>query len=1296
MTLAFEKARAGRPASRRRVRTSLRPLARRSTAAFAVLAVLLPSLATVAILSSPASATIPPIAMTFYVPIAEAQVIDTYEELTGNNAGSVVSNVVSIISTQDSAVISYDHWEDGYEVDARNPVQASTEVWGDGDAANGCASARRVPPILPCTDLLDSVAEGDVFIVEDNIEAQPRDPSNLFFDGGDRIDASSFIVVSQASQPETINGNPGSLIGGAVQVYDTLRYGANFTVPLGEDLTDAKYNRLAEFTTLFVMAAEDGTVVTIDTDADGTTDITQTLNAGEAIHVDGDLTTGTLVYPGRTDYNFGEQINAGATISATSPVQAYMAAASLESNYQARFFELVPSTGWDTTYFAPISTQATTGTNTADASLFLFNPSPNPITVTLTYSDFSTTDVVVPAGGNEIATLPVAQTNSGVRLDSTEIFFAVALVDTNDSTSTSDWGLTLLPASGQTRTMKAGWAPGSADVATENSNPIWLVSSDDARIYIDYDGDGVGAFTAPNGEAFDLEMDVVALELVRIFESDNDQTGVRVFSLDSTRLSGAWGQDGSVASAGSPGLDMGTTVFPGPSVGIGKVATVQIDLNGNGLADPGDTIRYAATIKNDSTVAATDIVVVDTSDPNVIYVPNSTFGNGVSIPDELSPETPFPLDGAGYLGPLVGPGTEFQYTYDMLIDPDTDPLTTELINTITMFTSAGNGIASALIRLKWPSLAVVKKNDDADGIVDPGQVVTYTVELTNTDLLTQTNINVSDLLPAGMTYVAESTVATGTSSDLVTHTARDEFSSVSYSNSDGSDPWAGDWIEFDENNGPADSRISITGGQLWLDDIDKRQLSRAVDLSDPTITITTLTLDYDVTNLGNEVLAVELWNGTTWDEVITLESSMTTPAGTISHTLTAPQTSANTQVRFRAQDDKWDGGEEAFIDNVEFSWDIGSTTSVVLDNVPGGINADLVEGDPELGNLVVPADGFVLASNDKLTITYQGTVDSDASFDLVNAATVVSTESPDPASESSTVTVDQPVELVVDRIDTLIGTGDAGDTIDYAITVTNPTNLPITDIDLVDSLGDANLNLTCTPVEPFSLAAGMSATCTSTHTITQAEVDAGEVLGFVTATGTDYASEVVSDLSDDPDDATDADTNGNGNPDDPTITPLPQTPELQVTKVDTLNGTGIAGDTVDYDITIANTGNVTVDNIGVSDTLGDANVSLICTPPTPGTLAPGETFTCTSTHTVTQGEVDLGQVSSTAVATGTDPGSNVVTDIADDPDDLSNVDLEADGEPDDPTITPLLQTAVLDVEQTDVLVGTGIAGDTID
>ena len=56
------------------------------------------------------------------------------------------------------------------------------------------------------------------------------------------------------------------------------------------------------------------------------------------------------------------------------------------------------------------------------------------------------------------------------------------------------------------------------------------------------------------------------------------------------------------------------------------------------------------------------------------------------------------------------------------------------------------------------------------------------------------------------------------------------------------------------------------------------------------------------------------------------------------------------------------------------------------------------------------------------------------------------------------------------------------------------------------TITDANADLgTCTPANGSSLAPGASITCTATHTVTQADIDAGHYLNTacVSATGRD-------------------------------------------------------------------------------------------------------------------------------------------------------------------------------------------------
>lgn len=107
-------------------------------------------------------------------------------------------------------------------------------------------------------------------------------------------------------------------------------------------------------------------------------------------------------------------------------------------------------------------------------------------------------------------------------------------------------------------------------------------------------------------------------------------------------------------------------------------------------------------------------------------------------------------------------------------------------------------------------------------------------------------------------------------------------------------------------------------------------------------------------------------------------------------------------------------------------------------------------------------------------------------------------------------------------------------------------------------------------------------------------------------------------------------------------------PSLSLTKTGTLDagGDGVAdaGDTIDYSFEVENTGNVTLNNVAVTDPL--PGLSAITCPggnPIP-TLAIGATETCTATYTLLQADVDAGQVDNTATASGTDPDDNPVED----------------------------------------------------
>ena len=84
-------------------------------------------------------------------------------------------------------------------------------------------------------------------------------------------------------------------------------------------------------------------------------------------------------------------------------------------------------------------------------------------------------------------------------------------------------------------------------------------------------------------------------------------------------------------------------------------------------------------------------------------------------------------------------------------------------------------------------------------------------------------------------------------------------------------------------------------------------------------------------------------------------------------------------------------------------------------------------------------------------------------------------------------------------------------------------------------------------------------------------------------------------------------------------------------------------DTLTFQFTATNTGNVTLTGVLVSDPLPGLG-ALVCTPAQPAVLFPGESTTCTADYVVTQADVDAAGFSNTATVDALDPGGNPVSD----------------------------------------------------
>jgi uncharacterized repeat protein (TIGR01451 family) len=142
---------------------------------------------------------------------------------------------------------------------------------------------------------------------------------------------------------------------------------------------------------------------------------------------------------------------------------------------------------------------------------------------------------------------------------------------------------------------------------------------------------------------------------------------------------------------------------------------------------------------------------------------------------------------------------------------------------------------------------------------------------------------------------------------------------------------------------------------------------------------------------------------------------------------------------------------------------------------------------------------------------------------------------------------------------------------------------------------------------------------------------------------------------------TDDSDNDSPTEDDPTVTPLTQTPSIALIKTASASGSN-ENDTITYAFEVRNTGNVDLTNVRVTDPL----TGLVLSGSPIASLAAGATDTTsiTGTYTITQSDVNDGNVTNQATVTGTPPSG---PDVTDDSDNDSPTE-------DDPTVTPLTQT----------------------
>jgi len=267
-------------------------------------------------------------------------------------------------------------------------------------------------------------------------------------------------------------------------------------------------------------------------------------------------------------------------------------------------------------------------------------------------------------------------------------------------------------------------------------------------------------------------------------------------------------------------------------------------------------------------------------------------------------------------------------------------------------------------------------------------------------------------------------VSMALSSMAAAQTVRDNFSTRSYNNNDGTANWSGAWIENDANgSGATFGNVWITnGGELRLEDQPNTgtqpSLAREANLAGASTA--RLNFDWRTTNgvdfSDSLVVEVSANGGTTWSTLENFTGLVGANSGSRSYDIAA-FASANTRIRFRINN-LYGGGNESFrLDFVEIDYTIilsGAELAITQVDTPDPVNV----ATPLNYALTIANNGPDIATGTTVTTTLPaGTTFQSASASLggctqaSGTVTCVLGTLPVGASETVNVTVTAPFSV---------------------------------------------------------------------------------------------------------------------------------------------------------------------------------------------------------------------------------------------------------------------------------------------
>jgi uncharacterized repeat protein (TIGR01451 family) len=698
---------------------------------------------------------------------------------------TAMASIVGAAATSDGQVVIYDQWEDGYEATPLSPGQASTLVFGDGDAANGDADAFTNDPrvtgdaIFAGTNLVFNSDQAAGPTLQQVIPI-PRSSAQVRFDGGDRVySVGGPLTVIHYQHPATVE-----IIGGSTEVLSlqAVADAFSYSVPVGTDT----YNRFGgngtagepfKYVWVDLVAFADDTEVTLDNKAGQV--VTITLDRGQHYSSEGRIDGAAAA---------GITIREGTKIATNKPISGVLLTAG-DGTYQANATTLLPDRLFATDFVlaAPGDDPAVNGGRPLNA--YIYNPNPlAAITVTATDALGSNT-FSVPANSSRAYTETgvmnrAVPAGSTARLTSAAPFWGIVAHDHQNVYC--DWGYSFLGTRFLETRNTSTWSPGTDDPAgayaargglgcdgvtpcdSLNRSPLFVsATADNTRVAVDFNNDGAADLVDQNSDdvpdAADLPGNLYVIhagQVLKVFDyTDYDNQGTVIEA--NKKVLVAYGQDSEEGVSGDPTLDLGNLLYPGNSRWLEPVLSIEKSGTPTAVPSAGGAVVFTLTVTSGDFGPLTALTVSDTLPAGMVYVPGTTV-------------ITYPSGGQSFSDPVVA-GAVLDFVLTSTTLNANEVLTVRF--TADLPGGQPNGIyrnrAAASATLGFGSrfnpstqfdvvktdIALAKGVSAATAV--PGQTLTYTITVANHGPAAETGVVVSDPLQFGVTLAGSITSLNG-------------------------------------------------------------------------------------------------------------------------------------------------------------------------------------------------------------------------------------------------------------------------------------------------------------------------------------------------------------------------------------------------------------------------------------------------------------------------------------------------------------------------------------------------------